>query len=103
MPSHKTHKRIDRFVLGEEHPEVHWWMDKPYKYLGPSHRKVRHDLPAVVLIGALRGPKAAASAMLHIAADFGMTAARRRAKAVAGVRSTRTRSASRRINQRKKQ
>ena len=103
MPSHRTHRKIERLMLGEEYPEVDWYMDKPYKYLGPSHRKVRHDLSTVVLIGACCGPRAMVASMLHIAADFGMTAARRRAKAFAGVRGSTAKGQSQRLNQRKKQ
>jgi hypothetical protein len=78
MPSHKTHRKVDRLVLREEFPEIHWFKDKPYKYLGPHHRKVRHDLATDMLIGALYGPRGFLSALMHDAADFGMTAARRK-------------------------
>jgi len=78
MPSHNTHRRIDRLVLGKEYPHIHWYKDKPFRYLGPSHRRLRHDLETDLLIGAICGPDALLSALMHDAADFGMTAARRR-------------------------
>ena len=97
MPSHKTHRKVDRLVLGEEFPEVHFYKDRPYKYLGPRHRIVRHDIVTDLMIGAICGRKAFMSALLHDAADFGMSEARRRAKSFAGARNRNTRKSNQRV------
>lgn len=68
MPDHKVHRLIDRIFLGKEFKDVHRWMDKPYAYLGPKHRILRHD-PFTVLLKYHDDPARLASALLHIIAD----------------------------------
>lgn len=70
MPSHRVHRLIDRVFLGREYPEVHRYLDEPYKWLGPRHRVLRHDLLTVLSLAAV-DPAYGASALLHILADYG--------------------------------
>lgn len=49
MPSHYTHKKIDKIILGKEYPDVHKWIDEPVKWLGPRHRILRHDIGTIAL------------------------------------------------------
>ena len=45
-------------------------MDRPSKYMGKKHRRVRHDLNTVMLILAVTGdPRATVSSLMHIARD----------------------------------
>ncbi|MFQ6064224.1 MAG: hypothetical protein ACE5L6_01995 [Candidatus Bathyarchaeia archaeon] len=71
MPRHKTHRKVDRLVLGREYEWVHKLLDTAAPALGPSHRKVGHDQESAGLIFLLsRGDlKALISAELHIALD----------------------------------
>ena len=68
MPRHKVHRLIDRIFLGREYPDIHRWMDEPYKRLGPRHRMLRHDLLSCIIVS--RGdPRRLASAILHLLLD----------------------------------
>ena len=83
MPSHKTHKFVDRVFLGTEHPEVHTYIDAPYRIYGFQHRRLRHDNQTSLLIGAMFGAEAMVSSELHQLADFSYSAlkkARRKKK-----------------------
>ena len=75
---HKDHRAIDKLVLGKEFPQVHRFMDQPAYYLSYGHRRVRHDLRAVVLMALRhRDARAGVSALLHISADFAPTEIRK--------------------------
>lgn len=69
MPSRRIHKLISKALVGEDGDSIHKWIDEPHKWLGPNHRKVRHDLKTVALLTALKGPKAGKHAALHILTD----------------------------------
>ncbi len=47
MPSRKLHNRFaESLGIDRELADlVNSWMDEPSKWLGPSHRMVRHDIP----------------------------------------------------------
>lgn len=75
---HEEHRAIDKLVLGRAYPEVHRYMDKPAYYMSFGHRRVRHDLRAVVLMALRhRDARAGVSALLHISADFAPTEIRK--------------------------
>jgi len=65
---HRQHRLVDVFFLGREYPDVHSWMDEPYRWLGRRHRILRHD-PLSILLKYLDDPGRLASAYLHIIAD----------------------------------
>jgi len=69
MPSHRTHKLIDRIFLGRPYDSVHKWMDEPVKYLGPRHRILRHSIPEI-LAKYWNDPERLMSAYLHLVTDF---------------------------------
>ena len=74
---HRAHRLLDRLVLGREFPDVHRWMDAPYRWLGPRHRLLRHSVAEVLL--KYRGdPYRLASALLHIVADRASSRRRRK-------------------------
>ena len=76
MPSHRTHRMIDRLFLGKEYPHVHRWMDRPCKWLGPKHRVLRHSFEEAFLKYGFS--EEFLSACLHILADYGLSERRRR-------------------------
>ena len=70
MPRREVHERDDLRLLERRYPEIHRFMDRPSKYMGKKHRRVRHDLSTVMLILAVtRDPLAAVSAVMHISRD----------------------------------
>ena len=70
MPAREIHLLDDRLLLGREFPEVHAYIDRPVKWMGKKHRRIRHDLETVMLILAVtRDPLAAVSAIMHISRD----------------------------------
>jgi len=79
LPSHRVHRLIDRLLLGREYPEVHRYIDEPYKVLGPRHRVLRHDLLTVLQLASI-DPAYGASALLHILADYGSSYLKRKAR-----------------------
>ena len=74
MPSHPTHRFVAKLVLDEELNEINKYIDKPYRYYGFQHRKVRHDKNTSILLGALFGSKALVASELHQLADFSYSA-----------------------------
>jgi len=68
VPRHKVHCAVDRLALGRAYPDVHRWIDEPYRWLGPRHRILRHDLLSVTLRYG-RDPRRLAAAVLHLALD----------------------------------
>ena len=70
MPNHKTHRQIDKLILGKEFPKVHEFLDKPAAWVKRGHRRFRHgeDIIAWVFL-ANRNAKAAMAAKLHLLAD----------------------------------
>ena len=79
MPSHKTHRKIDRLLLGKEHEDVHLWLDEPVKYLGPHHRILRHSFVEIANKYA-NDPERFLSAYFHLVADFSDSEMKRRAR-----------------------
>ena len=74
MPSHSTHRYVSKLVTGEEHKEIDRFIDKPYRYYGPQHRKVRHDKDTSLILGVLFGSKALVASEIHQLADFSYSA-----------------------------
>lgn len=70
---------MDKLLLGREFPDVHLWMDEPYRWLGKRHRILRHDTLSV-LIKYCDDPVRLTSALLHIACDKADTSRKRRFK-----------------------
>ena len=83
MPSHRSHRALDRLVFGAEFRKVHHRKDIYAKTLGPSHRKIAHDPISNAIIAITEYPndpfRAFLSAQLHDLADMTVTAAKRRA------------------------
>ena len=82
MPSHKTHRQIDRYFFGRSYDRIHKFKDLPARWLGPSHRRVLHNnVMHNLILGALIYPndpyRAALSAILHDKADVLFTAYKR--------------------------
>ena len=88
MPSRATHKRWSWWLLGDDHDEVHEWIDRPVKrYPGRKHREYRHSLLEALIGGcqqARRKKKSCASGasagILHIFQDFLFTTAKSKKK-----------------------
>ena len=80
MPSHRTHRKVDRFFLNEEHDEVHRWMDAPVRQLGPRHRILRHSFEEIAN-RYYDDPHKFLSAYFHLVADFSNSDMKRRARA----------------------
>jgi len=79
MPSHRVHRLIDRVFLGREYPDVHRWMDAPFKTLGRRHRVLRHSIPEVVA-AYWWDPGRLASGILHIYTDKAESELKRRVR-----------------------
>ncbi len=72
MPNRKVHNYIGK-MLGLD-PRlvnaVNRDMDKPSRYLGPSHRKVMHsDIDAVMLMFKYKNPQAMIASKVHQLTD----------------------------------
>lgn len=71
MPDHRTHRRVERLLLGREFPWVHREKDALYPILGPRHRIYGHDFLFDLLLFLRSGdPRVLASALLHDALDM---------------------------------
>jgi hypothetical protein len=67
---HKEHMLIDMLFLGKAFPEVHRYMDEPYKVFGSRHRMFRHDAVTALLLGLRHNDfRYTLSALLHIIFD----------------------------------
>ncbi len=85
MPDHRTHRALQKLLLGEVHADVDQWIDEPYRWrdskgrmLKGRHRKYRHNAltPSVVFVRELlksgdseKALKKSLAAAIHIAAD----------------------------------
>ncbi len=69
MPSNEIHGLIDKLLFGKDGKSIHRWMDEPYKWMGKEHRKVRHDVFTVAMLGMTKGKEAAQHAVSHIVTD----------------------------------
>lgn len=69
MPSGAIHRLIDRLLFGEDGKDIHSWMDAPSKWLGPNHRKVRHDLTTLMALYFLNGDRGVEHGLSHILVD----------------------------------
>jgi len=77
MPSHRLHRLVDRMVLGKEYPDVHRWIDEPYRYLGKRHRILRHS-PLEIMLKYHSDPNRLIAGLLHIALDYASSRRSRR-------------------------
>ena len=70
MPDHRTHRKLNRLVLGEDHDDVNKLLDFPWLVYRGRHRRLFHDKQTVAMIYALtRNERKAMAAALHIALD----------------------------------
>lgn len=71
MPSHDIHERVDVAVLGQEHPDVHDFLDLTARSTGPNHRGDDiHTTEAALAFAAISGEfRKAQSGLLHILTD----------------------------------
>lgn len=85
MPDHRTHRTLQKLLLGEVHVDVDRWMDEPYRWrdskgnmLRGRHRIYRHNAltPSVVFVRELlksgdaeKALRKGLAATLHLAAD----------------------------------
>ena len=90
MPTHRVHRLIDKLLLKREYPDVHRWVDEPYRWLGPRHRVLRHS-PIEVVIKYWGDPARMASGLLHILADRAESRLKARLRRVGRCRGRRLR------------
>ncbi len=69
MPSGAVHRFFDKLLFGEDGDDIHKWMDAPAKWLGPNHRKVRHDLDTLFALYLLNGDRGVEHGLSHILID----------------------------------
>ena len=72
MPSRKVHNRVaERLGIDAKlADEINRMIDEPSKWLGPSHRVVRHDPAyAAKLVLKTKKPEAAKAWAIHVALD----------------------------------
>jgi hypothetical protein len=55
--------------LGEEFRFVHEWLDETFKYFGPKHRVLRHNLRGIEEVRKKWGDRAVLAAKIHIIRD----------------------------------
>ncbi|MHA1506356.1 MAG: hypothetical protein ACTSR0_04105 [Candidatus Asgardarchaeia archaeon] len=82
MPSRKVHLLVDKLFLRKTFPKVHRFMDYPSKYLGKSHRVLRHDLTTAFMLGLIYGSEAFLSSYLHILTDKAFSRLSRRKRKI---------------------
>ena len=71
MPSRNFHKKLSRYVTGDDCNLTHAIIDYPVRYLGRNHQILFHDPFSVLVIGTITdGYQGAVSGLLHIAADY---------------------------------
>jgi len=75
MSDHETHRRFSR-LFGLDSSKVDKYIDRPYKFLGRKHRKLRHDVATIVYLGLKDGEEAMISAYLHVLLDEDRSLAR---------------------------
>jgi len=70
MPDHRTHRKLNRLILGADYDEINKLLDFPYVVYRGRHRRLFHDKETVAMVYALtRNEKKAMAAALHIALD----------------------------------
>ena len=70
MPRHSVHRKICKFILGKEYPEVDRALDLPYVILGKRHRLAFHDPVSAWIVGSLvAGEEGGYAALIHIWLD----------------------------------
>lgn len=65
----RNHVKLDKALLGYTNESLHEWLDLTVKYLGSSHRQVKHGHKAIKWAGELFGEKGGKIAALHILVD----------------------------------
>jgi len=72
MPSRVSHNEFARFLGIDSRIAnlVNREMDAPAKWLGPSHRKVNHDIYTVARMTQKYGIQGAQAAMAHLMLDM---------------------------------
>lgn len=76
MPNLKKHCKNSKDRTGDEHKELHKWMDEPQKELGINHRTERHDASSIEEVRERFGGKAIKEFLKHIAEDYEFTSER---------------------------
>lgn len=71
MPKFEVHCADCVRELGKPYEEVHRWLDELFKYAGPMHRDIRHNVLGVEKVRQDWGDEAARAAEIHIIADEG--------------------------------
>ena len=85
VPRWGPHRTGSKLVTGDEHPEVHRWIDWPFRFMGRGHRKLFHGPLSAGLVGAAaaaahgKDPTSGAVAGVTHAAQDGLDKAIRRA------------------------
>ena len=65
----RNHVKLDEKLLGYTHEPLHEWLDLTVKYLGSSHRQVKHGYKAIKWARELFGEEGGKIATLHILVD----------------------------------
>jgi hypothetical protein len=69
MANLKTHCRDRLQELGEEFKQVHEWLDRLFRYVGPDHRGYRHNRKGIEEVRKRWGNRASKAAEIHIRRD----------------------------------
>jgi len=70
MPSRGLHRKLSKFLLGDDCNATHAAIDYPFRFIGRGHRRLFHDPLSAAIIGyVMDSYKGVASAELHLMAD----------------------------------
>jgi len=70
MPDRDVHRKLSRYLTGDDCNATHAAIDYPFRFLGRGHRVLFHDPLSAMMIGYIMDRyKGVASAVLHLAAD----------------------------------
>jgi len=67
---HDDHLRIDKIIFGEEHQEVHIFLDSFFMTFRQHGRRILHHKEGLKIINSVFGKKIGDIAEFHIRADF---------------------------------
>lgn len=72
LPGHRVHRYLDRELFGKSYYRIHREMDRPYLFLGKTHRVLFHDPCSALAIAQRWYPgddNAKLAALFHIYID----------------------------------